>query len=71
MYTRTLIRIRIKRNIEMSETEYIATSEDESDVEKFYLPAFSARPSPGRIEAIVSDLFDFHGVVLIPDSYNK
>ncbi|MFB6224122.1 MAG: hypothetical protein ABEH86_10690 [Haloarcula sp.] len=37
----------------------------------FYLPAMTLPPNFGRIEDIVTDLFDFHGVVLIPDSYNK
>ncbi|WP_254274527.1 hypothetical protein [Haloarcula marina] len=38
---------------------------------KFYLPATALPPNLDRIEAVVEDLFDFHGVVLIPDSYNK
>lgn len=38
---------------------------------EFYLPAVAMAPSLGRIEEVVTDLFDFHGVVLIPDSYNK
>ncbi|WP_191906203.1 MULTISPECIES: hypothetical protein [unclassified Haloarcula] len=37
----------------------------------FYLPAVALPPNFGRIESVVSDLLDLHGVVLIPDSYNK
>jgi len=39
---------------------------------KFYLPAVT-RPSASleRFEGFVEELFDFHGVVLIPESYNK
>lgn len=40
---------------------------DEPVEEKFYLPSMSLPPRLERIEAIVADLFDFHGVVLIPD----
>ena len=39
--------------------------------EKFYLPAVAVSPNLGRVEALVDDLFDFHGVVPIPTSYNK
>ncbi|MDS0280740.1 hypothetical protein [Haloarcula onubensis] len=39
--------------------------------EKFYLPAVTLPPNLDRIEAVVEDLLDFHGVVPIPTSYNK
>ncbi|MDS0261192.1 hypothetical protein NDI56_17465 [Haloarcula sp. S1CR25-12] len=39
--------------------------------EKFYLPAVTVPQNPGRVEAFVEDLFDFHGVVPIPTSYNR
>ena len=39
--------------------------------EKFYLPAVTLPPNLGRTEAVVEELFDFHGVVPIPDSYNS
>jgi len=38
--------------------------------EKFYLPAVTLPSSRNRIEAVVEDLFDFHGVVPIPTTYN-
>lgn len=40
-------------------------------VEKFYLPAVTVPPNLDRIEAFVEELFDFHGVVPIPDTYNS
>lgn len=42
-----------------------------SEPEKFYLPAVTSPPSLDRIEAVVTDLLTFHGVVLIPDTYNN
>lgn len=39
--------------------------------EKFYLPAVTVPQNPGRVEAIVQEYFDFHGVVPIPTSYNR
>jgi len=39
--------------------------------EKFYLPAVTMPTHLGRVEALVDDLFDFHGVVPIPTSYNS
>jgi len=39
--------------------------------EKFYLPAVTLPPNLDRVEALVEDLFDFHGVVPIPSSYNE
>ena len=47
------------------------TADNEFANDDFYLPAVALPPNFSRIEAAVSDLFDFHGVVLIPDSYNK
>lgn len=55
---------------EMNETLHANETPDES-TEKFYLPAVTLPPSLDRIEAVVEDLFDFHGVVPIPDSYNR
>ena len=39
--------------------------------EKFYLPAVTVPRNMSRVEAFIEDLFDFHGVVPIPDSYNS
>lgn len=38
--------------------------------EKFYLPAVTLPTSRSRVEAVVENLFDFHGVVPIPTTYN-
>ena len=55
----------------MSESQPRHEPADEPVDSKFYLPAVAVPPNLGRIEAVVEDLFDFHGVVLIPDSYNE
>lgn len=34
--------------------------------EKFYLPATTVPRTRGRVEAVVTDLFDLHGRVLMP-----
>ena len=39
--------------------------------EKFYLPAMTVPPQLDRIEAVLDDLLDWHGVVRIPDTYNR
>lgn len=49
----------------------IANERSDEPTEKFYLPAVALPPNLDRIEAAVHDLFDFHGVVPIPESYNK
>lgn len=55
----------------MSQTQEKTSSGSQSPKDDFYIPAVALPPNFGRIEEVVSDLFDFHGVVLIPDSYNK
>ncbi|WP_434531870.1 hypothetical protein ACODNH_22255 [Haloarcula sp. NS06] len=55
----------------MSKTQIQSTEESKFSNNDFYLPAVALPPNFGRFESVVSDLFDFHGVVLIPDSYNK
>jgi hypothetical protein len=55
----------------MRETQTETTENDTFSNDDIYLPAVALPPNFGRIESVVSDLFDFHGVVLIPDSYNK
>lgn len=57
--------------IEMKETQTETNENGSFSNDDFYLPAVALPPNFGRIESVVSDLFDFHGVVLIPDSYNK
>ncbi len=37
----------------------------------FYLPAAATSSNLDRFENIVDKLFEFHGVVLIPDTYNE
>lgn len=44
---------------------------DDSTMDRFYLPAVAARPDFGRVEAVLKDLFEGHGVVLVPDTYSK
>lgn len=55
---------------EMNESMPTNETPDEP-TEKFYLPAVTLPPNLDRIEAVVEDLLDFHGVVPIPTSYNK
>ena len=55
----------------MSKSQKKVTENSKFSNDDFYLPAVTLPPNFGRIESVVSDLFDFHGVVLIPDSYNK
>lgn len=47
------------------------TQARDEPTEKFYLPAVTVPPNLDRIETYVQDLFDFHGVVPIPTSYNS
>jgi hypothetical protein len=54
----------------MSETTDETTHGQFAD-DDIYLPAVALPPNFGRLEEVISGLFDFHGVVLIPDSYNK
>ena len=37
----------------------------------FYLPAVATSPDIDRLGNVIGELFEFHGVVLIPDTYNK
>ena len=46
-------------------------TKQDDPTEKFYLPAVSLSPDLKRIDAVVEDLFDFHGVVPIPTTYNS
>jgi len=55
----------------MSKPQNRTTKDSTFANDDFYLPAVALPPNFSRIEAVVSDLFDLHGVVLIPDSYNK
>jgi hypothetical protein len=55
----------------MKDTKTSETEFDSETLPNVYLPAVSAQPQLRRFERFVTDLFDFHGVVLIPDSYNK
>ncbi len=55
----------------MIETQTQSTRDSKFSNDDFYLPAVALPPNFSRIESVVSDLFDLHGVVLIPDSYNK
>lgn len=55
----------------MNKRQNRTTEDGKFSNDDFYLPAVALPPNFSRIEAIVSDLFDFHGVVLIPDSYNE
>lgn len=44
---------------------------DERTETDFYLPAVAVSPGLDKFAAVVGDLFDTHGVVLIPTTYNK
>jgi len=55
----------------MSETTDSETKRSEPDSPDLFMPATPAAPSFERLDAAVTDLFDFHGVVPIPDSYGK
>lgn len=44
-------------------SEYV---DSKSETEKFYLPAMAAPETRSRVEAVVTDLFDLHGRVLVP-----
>ncbi|WP_203229160.1 hypothetical protein [Halobellus captivus] len=43
----------------------------ETESTDFYLPASSISTAVDRLESIVGRFVNRHGVVLIPDSYNK
>ncbi|WP_336023727.1 hypothetical protein [Halobellus salinisoli] len=51
-----------------NEFERTRTDSEETD---FYLPASSISSALERIESVVTRFVKRHGVVLIPDSYNK
>jgi hypothetical protein len=51
-------------------TESHESPSREESPDKFYLPAVAPSPDWDRIEAIVAELSDFHGVVPIPISYD-
>jgi hypothetical protein len=55
----------------MNDTSHTETNPGELDDYDFYLPAVTLPPNLDRIEAVVTDLLDVHGVVLIPDTYNE
>lgn len=55
----------------MSKATDSETKRSQSDSLEFFIPATPAAPSFDRLDAAVTDLFDFHGVVPIPDSYGK
>jgi hypothetical protein len=48
-----------------------ADDSEDSEMDRFYLPAVAARPDFGRVEAVLTDLFEGHGLVRIPDTYNR
>jgi len=43
--------------------------ETSETADEFYLPAVVPEPDFRRIGEVISDLFEVHGVVLVPDSY--
>ncbi|WP_197052382.1 hypothetical protein [Halobellus rufus] len=51
-----------------NEFERTRTAAEETD---FYLPASSISTALDRIETVVGRFVRRHGVVLIPDTYNK
>ncbi|MFB6298417.1 MAG: hypothetical protein ABEH56_07845 [Salinirussus sp.] len=55
----------------MTETTSPAESTETNRTDELYIPAASLKPALGRVEEVFAGLFGRHGVVLIPDSYNK
>ncbi|MDS0300738.1 hypothetical protein NDI76_18475 [Halogeometricum sp. S1BR25-6] len=55
----------------MSELTKFNADVSEKENTNFYLPATAVSPSLDRISNVVDDLFDLHGVVLVPDTYDK
>ena len=55
----------------MSELTEFNTAANEKETTDFYLPASAVSPDFDRINDVVDDLFNFHGVVLISETYNK
>lgn len=47
------------------------TDETSKTATELYLPAVAPEPDFRRIGERIGDLLDFHGVVLIPESYNE
>lgn len=55
----------------MSELTKFDADASEKENTDFYLPATAVSPNFDRIGNVVGDVFNFHGVVLLPDTYNK
>lgn len=51
-------------------TEFDEPSQDRAET-RFYLPAVTASRDIDRLGNVLDELFEFHGVVLIPDTYNE
>ena len=57
--------------VEMAElTEFDECARDSAET-KFYLPASTDSPNIDRLGNVIGELLESHGVVLIPDTYNK
>jgi|GEM_PF-1248221 len=59
------------QGFQQSHTSKTPTEARNEPTEKFYLPAVTVPQHLSRVEAFIDDLFDFHGVVPIPTSYNR
>jgi hypothetical protein len=53
----------------MNETKHADSRRAETT--DIYLPAVAIPSSPSRIEEVLDDLLDLHGIVPIPDTYNE
>lgn len=51
-------------------TELDNRSQERTEI-PFYLPAVTASPDIDRLGNVLDELFEFHGVVRIPTTYNK
>lgn len=51
-------------------TELDDRSQERTEI-PFYLPAVTASPDIDRLGNVLGELFEFHGVVRIPTTYNK
>lgn len=55
----------------MSELTEFSADANEKENTDFYLPATAVSPNVEYIGKVVGDVLNFHGVVLIPDTYDK
>lgn len=62
---------RILRRSEMTETDKHKMKGDQTRTDNIYLPAVALPPTYDRIEAVISDLFDFRQIDPIAGIHRK